>query len=493
MIKFDKFVGSSYQQTNAYDVQRSINLFPTKSDVGTSKVMWALQGTPGLESFIDLDLGPTRNGIVVNDRTFVVSGNTLYEIFIDKTRVSRGTLNSQSGYVGIAQNGLQICIVDGPDGYIFELATNTLTEITDPYFLGANTVTFIDGYFMFNKPDSGIYYISDLYDGLNGDPLDFATAEGSPDNLVAVFAIHQQVFLLGQTTVQIVTNTGAADFPFSTVQAALIQYGCLAPYSVVQTGNELFWLGRDNDGQATFWKASGYSPVKISTQAVDAIVQNYGSLSDCIAYSYQENGLWWVVFNFSEGSWAYDVANNLWHERLYFSDGEYSRALPNFHIFAYGKHLVGDYSSGMIYEQSLDFLDFAGVPIRRERVCPYISNTLEYLYFNSFQLDIQAGVGISGPVTNSGAFDMGFDEGFDVGSLNMDPDVYPILVMSYSNNGSVWSQEVGAPMGKMGEYDTRALWRRLGRGRARVFRVWSTARVRHFWMAAYIDVKKGYN
>lgn len=468
------FVGPSYQARSPFfDIQRTVNLYPVPSEVGNSKSRWGLQGTPGLKSFLELPLSPSRNAIAVNDRVFVVSGNTLYEIFIDGTYTSRGTLNSQSGYVGIATNGLQVCIVDGPDGYIFTLATNVFAEITDSYFLGATTVTFIDGYFAFNKPDSGIYYLSALYDGSTGDPLDFATAEGSPDNLVAVIAFHQQLWLLGTNTIQIVTNTGEADFPFSTVQGSLIQYGCLAPYSVVVTGNQLFWLGRDADGQATVWKAEGYAPQKVSTDAVDFHLQGYNNLSNATAFSYQEDGQWFYILNFDQATWGYDIKNNVWHERAYFENGSYERALPNWHVFAYGKHLVGDYQSGMVYEQDLDFLDFAGTPIRRERIAPYIHTNLNYIYFKSFQLDMQVGVGLDGAAA--------------------DADADPKMVLSWTDNGKEWSFEYEASMGRIGEYNTRVLWNRLGRGRQRVFKCWTTARVKQFWMDCYILAEEGHN
>ncbi len=488
----------TYNSSN-YDAQRSVNVFPIKSEVGTSKKMTAMQGRPGLQTALTFPTFPPRGGINVNDRNFVVSGNVLYEIFTDSTYISRGTIASASGNVGLAQNGFQVCIVDGPQGWVFTLATNTLTEITDPYFLGARTVAFDSGYFIFVKPDSQIYYISALYDGLNGDPLDFAAAEGSPDNLVAVASVHQQVYLLGQSTTQIVTNTGGADFPYSTVQGALIQYGCLAPFSVIQSANILFWLGSDADGHATIWKAEGYSPVKISTHVVDNIIQAYPELDNCTAYSYQEQGHWFIVFNFTDSiSWAYDVEIQQWHERAYFSDGEYSRHRPNFHIFAYGKHLMGDYEDGRLYQQSVNFYTDDGQYIRCLRAMPYIADDLEYLYFSQFQLDMQTGIGLDGGSTiEGGAFDSGFDLGFDIGGEadpSLDPATNPKLVLQWSDDGGhTWSNEHLCAAGKIGQYGVRAIWRRLGRARQRVFRIIMTAPCKVFWICAHIQLQKGTN
>src|SRR6185369_9021890 len=128
---------------------------------------------------------------------------------------------------------------------------------------------------------------------------------------------------------------------YSTVQGTLIQYGCAAIFSVVQSANVLFWLGEDEDGNAVIWKAQGFSPQRISTHAIEGIIGQYTDLANCVAYSYQEQGHYFTVFNFpsASSSWAYDVELEQWHERAFWSEGEYSRHRPNFHIFAYGKHL----------------------------------------------------------------------------------------------------------------------------------------------------------
>jgi hypothetical protein len=487
-----------------WDAQRSMNIYPIQSATGTSKTNWALQGRPGLRTFVTFDLFPQRGGITANDRNFVVSGNTLYEIFVDNTFVSRGTLNSQSGMVGLAFNGFQVCIVDGPDGYIFTLATNTLTEITDPYFLGSNTVAFDSGYFLFVKPSSQLYYISALYDGLTGDPLDFAAAEGSPDNLLAVLSVHQQVFLVGATTTQIVTNTGGADFPYSTVPGALIQYGTVAAFSVVQSANMLFFLGQDNDGQAAVWQIEGYSPKKVSTPAVEIKLQSYTDLQNCVAYSYQDQGRYFIVFNFpGQISWTFEVQSGLWHERAFFSDGEYSRHRPLFHIFAYGKHLMGDYEDGRLYEQSSNFFTDDGAYIRTSRALPpQAQNDLKYQFCSQAQLDMETGVGLDGGggYGSNGAFDSGFDFGFDIGTPSdvnpandLNPATNPKLWLRFSDDGGhTWSREKYASSGKVGEYGIRVMWRRLGRFRQRVWEINTCAPCKVFWIGFHVQTEPGY-
>ncbi len=131
-----------------------------------------------------------RGGHEAQGRAFFIKDNTLFEVFENSAFLSRGTLNTSSGNVSLADNGLQLVIVDGNYGYIFTLATHSFSQITSSGFLGADTVCFIDGYFIFNRPNTEQYYISNLYDGATEDGLDFASAEGAPDLLVSLIADH---------------------------------------------------------------------------------------------------------------------------------------------------------------------------------------------------------------------------------------------------------------------------------------------------------------
>lgn len=123
-----------------------------------------------------------------------------------------------------------------------------LTQITDPDFYGAVGVGFLDGYFVFNEPNSQRFWVTESYNGLAIDSLAFASAEGSPDNLVTLIVDHREVWLFGVNTVEVWYNAGTPDFPLARIQGAFNEIGCLAAYSVAKLDNGLFWLGRDARG-----------------------------------------------------------------------------------------------------------------------------------------------------------------------------------------------------------------------------------------------------
>jgi len=185
---------------------------------------------------------------------------------------NRGSLLQSSGIVSMAENGLQLAICDGTKLYTFTYATNTFAVVSDGDLPSCGTVTFLDGYFIVNKNSSGAFYISALYDGTSWAALDFATAESSPDNLVRVFSSLGQLWLLGEHTTEIWTNTGASAFPFQRISGAKMETGILAAHTAVAVDNALYWIGEDNFGGGIVYKATGFTPERVSNEPIELII-----------------------------------------------------------------------------------------------------------------------------------------------------------------------------------------------------------------------------
>lgn len=98
------------------------------------------------------------------------------------------------------------------DGFIYDEQANTFTQITDPDF-GAVTVTYLDGYFVFNEPESQRFWITSLLDGTMIYPLDFASAEGLPDLLQCVMSNNRELWAFGTDTTEVWYNAGTRLFP----------------------------------------------------------------------------------------------------------------------------------------------------------------------------------------------------------------------------------------------------------------------------------------
>lgn len=473
-MRLPAFIGPSYQLRSVnIDCQRSVNLYPEKHELGTGKEQeaFSLHGTPGLLLKLTLAQSPVRALYTAsNGNVYAVGGNKLYSINSSFEATERGTLSTSSGEVSIADNGIDMVLVDGANGYYFTFGNSTFNTITDDDFLGANIVQYQDGYFIFNKPNSGQFYIS----GLNStsiDPLDFALSEGNPDNLVGHISVHRELWMFNEKTTEVFFNSGNADFPFERLEGGFIEHGCAARFSIAKMNNTVFWLGKSETGTGIIYMANGYSPQRISTHAVEQAIQGYSDFSDAKAFCYQQEGHAFYVINFptADTTWVYDTSTGAWHERTYTNDGVQERHRADVYSFGHDTHLVGDYENGKIYAFSLSTYDDDGEPITRLRVAPHITAGLARVTFHKFQLDMETGVGLDG-----------ITQGTD-----------PQAMLQFSDDGGhKWSNEKWVSFGSIGARRARAIWRRLGLSRDRVFKIKITDPVKVVLIGAEIDVER---
>ena len=562
-------LGSSYviRSVNAAD-NRLINLYPEVIAEGGKEPAY-LQRCPGLTRVVTVGTGPIRGLYTLGNFLYVVSGDQLYKLnsnyvlqgtndllmetgsFLlledgsrillqDQNNPSLGII-SGTGPVSMADNGTQLFIAANPDGYIYNTVTDSFAQITDPDFPGAVTVGYLDGYFVFNEPNSQRVWVTQLLDGLSIDPLDFASAEGSPDGLVSLIIDHREAWLFGTNSVEVWYNSGEADFPLTRIQGAYNEIGCIAPYSVAKMDNSVFWLGADARGQGIVYRANGYQGVRVSTHAVEFAIQQYGDLSDAVGYTYQQDGHTFYVLNFTNAdtTWVFDAATGAWHERAGFRNGDFKRHRGNNHARFNGDPHIGDYENGKIYVFSLDvYADDGTVQkwLRSWRALPTGANNLKRTAHHSLQIDMETGVGLSGvdpfdpPVeistetsvpinTETGNPQLAGNLGSEVPEdINTENDLYtlgvteddgltlvidqlpgtvvvganPQLMLRWSDDGGhTWNGERTTSLGRIGQYGTRAIFRRLGmttKIRDRVYEISGTDPVKVAIMGAELEL-----
>jgi hypothetical protein len=345
----------------------------------------------------------------------------------------------------MSDNGIQLFVACNGPSFIYNSNTNAFQQITDGDFPGAVLVSYLDGYFVFNEPNSQKIWVTSLLDGLSVDPLDFASAEGSPDGVVGIIADHRELWVFGTNSIEVWYNSGNADFPLTRIQGAFNELGCAAAYSIAKMDNGLFWLGKDARGQGIVYRANGYTGQRISTHAVEWHIQQYGTLSDAIGYTYQQDGhsFYVLIFPTANTTWVYDVATQAWHERAGFANGEFTRHRSNCQAFFQNNVLVGDFQNANVYAFDLtDFSDNGSIQkwLRSWRALPTGQNNLKRTAHHSLQLDCETGVG-----------------------LNIGQGSDPQVMLRWSDDGGhTWSSEHWVSIGKIGEYYRRAIWRRLG-------------------------------
>jgi len=532
-------LGSTYvaRSVNAADA-RMVNLFPEiVPEAGKEPAF--LNRAPGLELLATIGSGPIRGVWAFSPQdgvAFVVSGTELYKINNSYAATLLGTV-AGSGPVSMSDNGTQLFIAANGPSYIYNNTTNAFGQITDPDFPGAVTVCYLDGYFVFNEPNSQKLWVTALLDGTSIDPLEFASTEGSPDGLIAVAANFREVWAFGTNSIEVWYDSGATDFPLQRIQGAFNELGCAAPYSVAKMDNGMFWLGRDRRGQGMVYRANGYTGQRISTHAVEWQIQQYSNISDAIAYTYQQGGHSFYVLTFPTGNatWVYDAATEAWHERAGWVNGDFTRHRSNCQMAFNNQIVVGDFENGNLYAFDLDvYADNGSIQkwLRSWRALPTGQNNLKRTAHHSLQLDCESGVGLnlypgydsenidtesglnlvaeyvqtflatqSGVILTTEAGD-GFEPlgqyelsdtditGYEIvtNSYPAAPGYNPEVMLRWSDDGGhTWSNEHWSPVGKIGAYYHRVFWRRLGmtlKLRDRVYEVSGTDPVKTVIMGA---------
>jgi len=449
-------LGASYlaRSTNAA-ADRMVNLYPEIVPQGGKEPAY-LTRAPGLRRLAIVGTGPVRGMWVVGSFAYIVSGAQLWRMASDYSVTLLGTV-AGSGPVTMTDNGTQLFIAADFGGYIYNTSTGVFAPIADPDFPGAVVVGYLDGYFVFIQPNSQRLWVTSLLDGTSVDPLDFASVEGSPDNLVSMIIDHREVWLFGVNSVEVWYNSGNVDFPLERIQGAFNEIGCAATYSVAKLDNAIFWLGSDVRGRGIVYRSNGYTGQRVSTHAMEWQIQQYVTLSDAIAYTYQQDGHAFYVLTFpsAEATWVYDVSTGQWHERARWMSPGFGRHRGNCQMVFNNEVVIGDYQLGRIYAYDMNiYADdvFSQVCLRAWRALAPGENTLNRTIHDALQLDCEVGVGVA---TGQGS--------------------NPQVMLRWSDDGGhTWSGEHWRSIGAIGTTQTRVFWRRLGmtmRSRDRVYEI----------------------
>ena len=485
MARFS-FAGPTYvARSPSISLERSVNFYVERNPQG-AKGPESLIGTPGTDLWATVGTGVIRGKHVFNGVMFVVSGNKLYSVTTGGVSTELGTLSTSTGRVSMQDNGIasagiggnQLIVVDGTDGYIYNVSTLAFTAIASAGFPADPVmVEYVDGYFITFGSGKMAFAVSNLYDGSTWNALATASILASPEGIQAVISNHQQLWFIKQETSEPWYNAGtptSQGSPFSRIPGSVMDFGTPAPWSVVRGDGGIFMLGNMRvggvAGLAGVMKVDGMTPKIISTTAINYQIQRLSTVSDAFGYCYTDEGHTFYVLTFPTANWTivYDTLTQEWHERSLYITGDpftVNRHVGNSYEYFNGKHLIGDYrANGKIYHMDSSYYDDDGVDLVSFRTTKYAQDDdgLKNVFFQELQIDMETGVG-AGAVAN------------------------PQAVLSWSDDGGrSWSSDRVGIMGATGEYAARVIWRRLGRSRARVFRLTISDAVKRVITGAYL-------
>lgn len=420
--------------------ERAVNAYAERQPQGAKNPV-AMICAPGIVHLTNCGVGPVRGMITLADVLYAVSAQELYRVSGTGTVTLVGSTIPGTDPVSMDQNGEQIAITNGSHGFIYTTAGG-LQSIIDADFHAANTVTYADSFFVYDRAGTNEWFISDPIDGTSYSDF-FASAEWKPDNVLAVKNHLETLHVLGATSIERWAVTGAANFPYQRIKGAGLEYGVIGPRAFAATEQAIYVVDHHRVARRL-----GGQP--ISTHAVTTEWQKYQTVDDCIGFAYTFEAHQFIVFTFpTQGAtWVFDETTGVWHEResLDFSSNPLGRWRANCICDAYGRVMVGDrFSGGIGYLDRDTFRELNNTMIVTLD-SPPIHAAGKRVFMPWFEVEVQTGVGITGSGEDLGRFE--------------DPQV----MLSFSDDsGMTWSeQELWRSMGRAGQYNTVLRWDRLG-------------------------------
>lgn len=369
-----------------------------------------------------------------------------------------GAIPANTAFTGVDFNSVTLSISQGATSTqasdTFTVTIPVFGQITDPAFLAASRVAFIEGWLIFSEPSTRTFFTNAAtpYTLLFAGSF-YALKDSSTDNLVTLFENNRELWLIGERTSEVWFNAGNANFAFSRIPAVGPQIGCAAPHSITRLGPDLVWLGQNEQGENIVVRQVQYQWERISTHAIDHAIAQYPVVSDAIGFAYEEDGHWFYQLTFptADATWVYDGKTQMWHQRASFDPvaGIYHRHRANCFANFADVRLVGDYQTGQIHQMSRSFYSDNGNPLRCQRRAPHVwsEQNRKRLFHGWLQVEFTPGVGLQ---TGQGSS--------------------PQAMLRWSNDGGfTWSNEHWTTIGASGATRNRAIWRRLGEARDRIY------------------------
>lgn len=419
---------------------------------------------------------PVRGCLVLpgQQQAITIIGNTCYLVtasaptstaFPTLNLTAVGTLQTSAGPVCIRDNGAGgvVCIVDGPYGYYYVFGPGatigtigTFVQITDPAFLGADRIAFIDGWWIFNQPGTQHFYwpsatYSTTFVGSN-----FALNDAQTDNLVTLMDNKEELWLVGEVHTEIWFDAGQPYIPWQRLVGTPLQVGCKAKHSIARFNAEgqdgLIWFGRSDRGENVIVRTQGLNAITISTPAFSDEVKQYPITSDAVGYTYQDDTHEFYVLTFptADTTWVYDAQSGMLHKRLSYDPyaAKFHRHRSNCFMNFQGMSIVGDYQNGTLYSLTRNVQNDAGWPLLGKRRSPHIwdEGARRRVFMSSLQIDVNPGVGQPSGLGSN-----------------------PVMTLRISRDGGkTFGNPSSAFIGQTGRFKNRTMWRKLAFGRDNV-------------------------
>lgn len=458
--------GGSYQdRSRALSSQETRGFYPEIVEQG--KDQFVIKSFPGQNLLGNVSAAPERGSHQMNEIGYRVTGDTLYEVASDGTHTDRGTIPGTDRCI-FADDGVNMFIVSDFIVSQYSSSTNLVTTVTDTDIAGSQSVTFINNQFAYTFPLLTVFSV--VGDGSSATSLNGVGAESNPDELVRDYTFNQVLYRFGKRSVGLWYNSGVGVPPFDRIEGQIVNIGLQAIHSIANTKDFIYWLGSDNQ----IYKARDSQEVVISTAAISGAIQDYSTTSDAFSstLTIDDKEILVVTFPTANKTWCLieELEKNGWFELSEGkTDGRYNAGSI---MEVYNKILVGDRSSGDLYNLDFNVYDQAGTTWRRRRVLGSI---------NSDKL------GVKGQRVQMSRFELIMEKG--VGLLTGQGEDPLIMIEASYDGGNSWVTGTWMRIGRLGEFNIRAEWHSMKSFYDMIIRITTSDPVAYNIYSGAIDIR----
>lgn len=327
-----------------------------------------------------------RGQFVFNDEHFMIVSTDLIKITNHETGAYSvvGTITGFEPVVSATGFVHEVLVVKGGDAYTFD--GTTLTQITDPQFKPSNSVTHINGRFVYIPSDGSPAFFSDVGDGGSIQAASFFDAEELPDKNEVAINFNNTLYIGGTDSFELFRNTGTDSQAFSRLQNGRIQAGYIG--GMREYNQTFLFVGREKDQDLGIYSiAQGQAP-KISNEAIDTVLKTYtiAQLKTVVSARFKWNGYDIATFTFPNHAFGY--LGGYWFE---LSLEEDSKTKP--WQAGYIKHFQGKYYTayndkiGVLADVPTDY----GLNFRKGLKAGYPSDSNTGFTLKSLGFDVSQG------------------------------------------------------------------------------------------------------
>ena len=314
---------------------------------------WKL--VPGLVPFGDPGIANTRQMLDVNNTLFMAKQDTALTMLPDGSSTLLTNPLPGGDFVTLAKNNrVPVDVVAVCNAGAYTLSTGGIDEVLpypDPSLPDPNSVTMLDGYFLFTIADGHVYasgpndiWVSDSDPTQNA--LAFAMCDQS-GGLIRGTVWAEQFFAWGQKACTVFVDN--ATYPFPLARVSIIPVGLKGAAAV--TGYEPGWglaqyfVASDN----TVRRLDGYVATIVSNRDVERAIAGVTNPADIEMSCYVTGGRSVVVVQGPTFTWENNANSNNWNER---QSPNYPRWRSHRSVYFAGKWLYGDLQSTAINQVS---------------------------------------------------------------------------------------------------------------------------------------------